>query len=645
MRLKTLKITNFRAYQGEVVVPISNLTAFVGKNDAGKSTIFDALGVFFEHEACKIDGGDICKRATSAEVRITCVFEDLPEFIVLDETARTTLQGEYLVNQDGDLELARVWPVTDGRLGKVKMVAIASHPTAPQVDDLLSKKNNDLKALARTLGANVQNLSVNVELRRGIWAATSDLQKQTVEIQLDKGDNQKAISEQFTKVLPTFALFRADRPSTDDDSEVQDPMKLAIKEAMTLVQAETAEIIEHVRAKALEVARRTVAKLKDFDPSLASELIPTFKADPKWDSLFKLSLTGDDDIPVNKRGSGVRRLILFSFFRAEAERKRGAAGNPNIIYAVEEPETAQHPENQRKVMEALGLLAEDDGCQVMLTTHTPALAGLVPVASLRYITIEAGSCAREVKLGTPIVLDEIAAALGVFPGPNVVATSGQSPLVKVLVCVEGPNDINLFRHLNRAYREADATAVDLSSDPTVAMIPLGGSTLVEWVTEQYLRGFGVPEVHIYDRDAKTPGDPPQYEDAVNQVNGRPDASWAVLTRKLMAECYLHHDAVADAALAFLEHEREERIVASGGRAQLPAAARPVVPVIGDEENIAETRKTMLAGHRLPKNFKAWLNSDAATFMNHARLVERGAVDELKTWFDKIAELASASGAA
>ena len=34
---------------------------------------------------------------------------------------------------------------------------------------------------------------------------------------------------------------------------------------------------------------------------------------PKFDSLFKLSINSDDGIAINKRGSGVRRLILLNF--------------------------------------------------------------------------------------------------------------------------------------------------------------------------------------------------------------------------------------------------------------------------------------------------------------------------------------------
>ena len=37
--------------------------------------------------------------------------------------------------------------------------------------------------------------------------------------------------------------------------------------------------------------------------SSRSELKPFFRADPKWD-VFKFGLVGDNDIPINKRGSG-----------------------------------------------------------------------------------------------------------------------------------------------------------------------------------------------------------------------------------------------------------------------------------------------------------------------------------------------------
>lgn len=37
-------------------------------------------------------------------------------------------------------------------------------------------------------------------------------------------------------MLPQFALFQADGPSKDEDSEVQDPMKFAIEQAIKTVE-------------------------------------------------------------------------------------------------------------------------------------------------------------------------------------------------------------------------------------------------------------------------------------------------------------------------------------------------------------------------------------------------------------------------
>src|SRR5690606_26004634 len=87
-----------------------------------------------------------------------------------------------------------------------------------------------------------------------------------------------------------------------------------------------------------------------------------------------------------------RRLVLISFFRAEAEAKRALEPGRPVIYAIEEPETAQHPDNQKRLIEALKELSQRDGCQVLLTTHVPGLAELVPVDSLRYVRRDPSGC-------------------------------------------------------------------------------------------------------------------------------------------------------------------------------------------------------------------------------------------------------------
>lgn len=46
MKIQSIKIKNFRGYKDTVGVQLGDLTALVGKNDIGKSTILEALDIF-----------------------------------------------------------------------------------------------------------------------------------------------------------------------------------------------------------------------------------------------------------------------------------------------------------------------------------------------------------------------------------------------------------------------------------------------------------------------------------------------------------------------------------------------------------------------------------------------------------------------
>ena len=43
MKLRTIVLRNFRCYKEETRIHVGDLTAFIGKNDAGKSAILEAL--------------------------------------------------------------------------------------------------------------------------------------------------------------------------------------------------------------------------------------------------------------------------------------------------------------------------------------------------------------------------------------------------------------------------------------------------------------------------------------------------------------------------------------------------------------------------------------------------------------------------
>ncbi len=78
MNLLSVSIENFRCYQAEVKIDLSDLTVFIGKNDSGKSTILEALEIFFNNETVKIERGDCNIYSNSQEIKITCEFSGVP---------------------------------------------------------------------------------------------------------------------------------------------------------------------------------------------------------------------------------------------------------------------------------------------------------------------------------------------------------------------------------------------------------------------------------------------------------------------------------------------------------------------------------------------------------------------------------------
>lgn len=526
MNLKSLTIENFRAYETETKIEFNQLTTIIGKNDIGKSTILEALEIFFNNQTVKIDSSDININSGKKTIEITCEFTNYPSEISIDTSSLTSLEDEYLLSKDNTLIIKKKFDCGK-KTPTSEIFIIANHPTNNEVSNLLELKEKELQAIIKGKSLD-SKLKGNPTMRKAIWDSTSDLELKQVEIAVSKPkEDAKRIWEQIDSYLPFFALFQSDRSSSDTDSEVQDPMKAAIATAMSEVQKEINDIQKKVKEKAEEIANNTHKALQDIDSNLASKLDPKFNppTPAKWNNLFSIKLDTDDGIPLNKRGSGVRRMILVSFFKAEAERRLKSTSKQNIIYAIEEPETAQHPNNQKILIESFKSLANESDCQIILTTHSPGLASELPVDSLRFIQKD-DTTKLNIESGNGI-FPRIAKTLGVTPDSR----------VKVLCCVEGPTDVTALGCLSKAMKVKYPELPDLSTDERVAFVLMGGSTLKHWVNHNYLQKLGKPEFHIYDNDVNT------YQNSIDEVNARDDNSIGQLTQKLEIESYLHKDAI------------------------------------------------------------------------------------------------------
>jgi len=481
---------------------------------------------------------------------------------------------------------------------------IAHHPTAAGVNNLLELKEKDLQKIIKDQGID-SALKGNPLMRKAIWDNAQNLELQEIEIPVTKPkEDSKRIWEQLDKYLPLFALFQSDRSSKDSDGEVQDPMKAAVATAIAEVKDDIERIQKRVKARTEEIANNTHKALETIDKTLASELVPDFipPTPAKWTGLFSVSLS-TDGIPLNKRGSGVRRLVLVSFFKAEAERLLTQGSKKGIIYAVEEPETAQHPNNQKILQQAFSDLASEHNCQVILTTHSPGFASDLPIEGIRFVTRDkdAKPC---IESGID-VLGKVAEALGVTPDSR----------VKLICCVEGPTDVKALKALSRALHLEDNSIPDLTNDDRVAFVVLGGGNLKHWVNDNYLKGFGRPELHIYDADV------PSYVGVIEQVNARGDGSIGFITQKHEIESYLHSDVIKaafDVDVVVTDHPNEDGKATPKVFAEVYSVAQGYDGVMKDN------------------NAKIRLAERAFPLMTSDMIHERDPNGEVKEWFTTMA---------
>lgn len=410
---------------------------------------------------------------------------------------------------------------------------MANYPIEEEINNIHLLPIAELKTLLKSLELEVDDNRKSSLIRKKILDSVVHKELRVKEIAIDKL-GAKQIWDSLEEYMPLYELFQSDRKNLDQDEEVQSPMKFLIKEILKQddIEEKLDSVFKEIKGKAETLTKRTIEKVSEMNSEIAKELKSDFDA-PDWSKIFKFSIDTEDGISLNKRGSGVRRLILLNFFRAEAERRRTERKVPTVIYAFEEPETSQHPLHQKLLINAFEELASNEINQVILTTHSLSVAKMLDVRSLRFIEKnEQGQTIVNSSTDQPDILLEISKSLGILP--NIEAFNLNK--IRLAICVEGKNDIAFLKNLNKNIKSLNKI-IDFESE-NILFIPMGGSSLQFWVNEDYLGKLNLAQFHLYDSDIGA-NKPNKYKQYVDIINTRED-SYAVETKMRELENYIPH---------------------------------------------------------------------------------------------------------
>ena len=146
MKLKSLTLKNFRSYKDEKILFDKSMNVIIGQNDVGKSTILEALDIFFEGGTIKIDMTDFRKNAEDNKIIIGTEFVvDGEKEILIDASNKTKLIDECLLNNDGFLEVLKEFEIKNEKLQKEKVFIKVQYPKEYSNEPLINMKISDLK--------------------------------------------------------------------------------------------------------------------------------------------------------------------------------------------------------------------------------------------------------------------------------------------------------------------------------------------------------------------------------------------------------------------------------------------------------------------------------------------------------------------
>ncbi|MBD5086434.1 MAG: ATP-binding protein [Clostridiales bacterium] len=636
MKLISVKLKNFRGYENIVFHLTENLHMIVGMNDIGKSTILEALDIFFNESNAqsKITVGDLFVKNRQSEDRIisiACEFSiDTDEQVIIDATRQVSPKDEMLLNGNGNLEIKKSWDCSKVTLKTVTEIVCC----LPSCIDksYLSMKNSELKKkLAEIAPTSTANKSVNSEMRKAIYDKlmadnpNSQLEEHCVETKALLED--KDFFPSLEKSLPDYYLFKADRKNTTTDDEVQNPLSMAVKNAMSndQVKQKLDEIQGIIENELKQINAATIEQMKKFSSRLGNSLIPQINTN--WTKAISNDILDGNSIPINKKGSGIRRLLLLSYLMVQAQKTSLQRNKKDIIYAIEEPETSLHPKLQDKFIRELihmseradystgeevpSNIGELPEYKVLITTHLPNY--------LSYATQEQVIYIGENEDGNPveyigdIEYHKIKEELGLLP----------NPYYGYVIFVEGENDQNLLRNLNNIPELREIFDIEKEE---VTIIPLQGSRLLKSIEYDFYKELPVKQFHLYD------GDVQEYIDYLNnKVIGKNNKWDGVVTSRKCMEYYIPASLIA----CKLGIDITPYLV------QYNNADFSLIDTILDinSQNITLLGiKKQKSRDKQRNSLKAYLNKTAMRGVTKDLLVAFGVYDEVEQWFKKMRDL-------
>jgi len=553
MYISKIKISNYRGIKSQEL-DFQRFNALVGKNDCGKSTVINAIKLFFDD--AKASTKDFNYYQNNRPIEIEIILSDyeknsLKPFLVKGDKddGFDNVADDYLF--DDSLTIKKIWEYKEGKdVGSRTYIKVNTFQE--------SFIHEDKKLVTKGIKDN------SVEIPTSGSGNNSDLEKlHYLREEFINQDKVREIKWQTVKKwseivdsLPTVELFKADQSiettTTDFKSTFSSEIKHIIQREKEKEEENTLSAIEEIITN--KIAEESIAIQHCMSEHISGLEELAIKPNFSWERGVEITnvdikLEGDErPIPLENKGSGYRRLFMVGRLRYLANKNH----LNNVIYLVEEPETFLHPSAQDEMRDSLLSLSESN--QVLITTHSPIFLGATNENAITLCKKENTELKYEQRVDDEFLID-IARQIGVKPSHNVLDT------YKTIVFVEGSNDIKFLRI---ASEKLDCSFHELIESNKIVVFFGGGKSLENFIDIEYFEKLKKKMFLIIDSDKGMPSKVVENETLKDKIDAKENGEGYILNKRNI-ENYYYPDAIRRKYGIEFEHDEhfaEDENVAS-----------------------------------------------------------------------------------
>jgi putative ATP-dependent endonuclease of the OLD family len=392
MKIASVRIENFRSFKDETVV-LNDYNCLIGANGSGKSTILNALNIFFRDptstsvaDVLHLTEEDFHCKNTKLPIRITVTFADLSEVakIALKDYAR---QDKLVVSAVAEWSpLTRIASVVQkgSRLGMSEFAPYFRALADGQLAEELKAIYADIRATKSSLPSVKTKQAMADALR-------SYEQSHPSECGLIESEDEFYGATKGAHKLGPFVQWVFVPAVKDASTEQQEAKNTAFGRLVERVVRSKVQFSGQIKAlrESTSTQYDTILKenqesLDDLSKSLRQRLSkwahPDVELSVKWDrdpsrsvrveEPYAKILAGDCGFlgEISRLGHGLQRSYIIALL--EELSAFDSPNAPRLLLGLEEPELFQHPPQAQHLAEVLQQLSAVNA-QIAVCSHSP----------------------------------------------------------------------------------------------------------------------------------------------------------------------------------------------------------------------------------------------------------------------------------